>query len=75
MKNIIMMSMFNNFFIYFLFVFCDFSCFFHVFHVFFQKNESAGASLVQVCSKLAPQALFVCFVFVFVCLFLFLLTH
>ena len=32
--------------------------FFHVFHDFFmfflQKNESAGASLVQVCCKLAP---------------------
>ena len=41
---------------------------------FFQKNESAGASLVQVCSKLAPNlhpklclfVLFLFFLFVFV---------
>ena len=35
------------------------------FTFFFSKNESAGASLVQVCCKLAPQALFFLFCFCF----------
>ena len=41
----------NLFFVWFLWFFMFFSCFSCF---FFQKNESAGASLVQVCCKLAP---------------------